>query len=254
MSKNGRLEAKITVPTGGYSVSATNFSGGPSTCTIAAGSYYPSTLLTAFAAALNASRPSSWVVFAGLGEGGTGIVTINGTSAWSIVWTSTTLRDLLGFASNITAAVTQQAGVSAMKGVWLPDCPSMSEDDLTTGAYVSDQRASISPSGAVYTMVGNTYRRRRGDVWPAVSKDRARATTSAPMTFEQFWYETQLGGYSAAFAGGSRLALYTDASANTLLGYYHATKRDTTDMDQMIAEWAGRWKIELPELILQSGA
>lgn len=252
MSKFGRFEAKITVPTGGWSVSATNASGGPSTVTIPAGDYYPSDLLSTLQTQLNASRPSGWTVTKDFGESGTGKVTIScgGVATFSIVWTSTTLRDVLGFTVNIVGALTS-TGSNAMKGVWLPDCPLSCEDDLTVGAYQSDARASISPSGAVYTVAGNSYRRLRGLQWSHVSKDRARSASSAPMPFEQFWFETQLGGH-AAFAAGARLAFYTDAGANTLLGYYHQVGRTDTDMTQAVQGWTGRWGIELPDLIYQT--
>lgn len=251
MSKFGRIEAKVTVPAGGWSVAATNGGGGPTTVTISAGDAYPSDLLSTFETQLNASRPSGWTVTKGFGEGGTGKVSIACSTTFSITWSSTTLRDVLGFTANISSASSTQTGTSAMKGVWLPDCPLMAEDDATVGAYQTDQRTSISPSGAVYTVAGNSYRRLRGLSWSHVSKDRARSTSSAPMPFEQFWYEAQCGGHSA-FAAGARMALYSDADTPTLLGYYHGAGRADTDMDPSVRGWAGRWSIAFPDLIYQT--
>jgi hypothetical protein len=251
VSKFGRLEAKVKFATA-HTVSATNSVGGPSTVTIAAGSYYPTDLLTEFATQLNASRASGWTVSGAFTEGGTGLVTIHCTNVnWSITWTSTTLRDLLGFTGNISAVSVAQTGTNAMKGVWLPDCPISIEDDATVGAYLSDLRQSISPTGSVLSLVGNTYRRHRNVSWSHVSKARARATATTTMAYEAWFYDTQMGG-NASFAAGSRVALYVDATTPTLLGYYQLADVNTTDMDQSVQGWAGRWKVSLPTLIYQA--
>ena len=251
MSKFGRLEAKVYFAAA-HTVSATNSVGGPTTVTIAAGSYYPTDLLTEFATQLNASRPSGWTVTKDFTDGGTGLVTIHCTNVnWSITWTSTTLRDLLGFTGNISAVSVAQTATNAMKGVWLPDCPVNCEDDLTVGAYQSDLRQSISPTGAVLSLAGNSYRRLRNVGWSHVAKARARATAATTMAFENWFYDTQIGG-NGSFLPGSRIAFYTDATTPTLLGYYQIADLSTTDMDQAIQGWAGRWSIKLPTLIYQS--
>jgi hypothetical protein len=108
----GRIEARCTVPTGGLTVSATNSGGGPTDCTVAAGNYYPtaagsvSSIITALQTALNTSRApasGSWTVT--LSES-TGLISIGctGSSAipsFSIDWSSTSLRDYLGFEYDI---------------------------------------------------------------------------------------------------------------------------------------------------------
>lgn len=110
----GRIEAQFTVPAS-TSVSVSNSGGGPTTSTVPADDYYltaagsVSGLIAAFQSQLNTDRaPSSgsWTVTVSTGASGTGQVSIgcSGTTAipsFSLVWTSTALRDLLGFTRNI---------------------------------------------------------------------------------------------------------------------------------------------------------
>lgn len=251
MSKGGRLEAQMTVPVGGWAVSATNAGGGPTVVTVPAGSYYGSDLLTTFAAQLNASRPPGWTVTASLGEGGTGLVTINCSSTpWSITWTSTDLRNALGFTGNIVAVSASQVGTSSLDGVWIPDC-AMARRDTSYGLDVrSDRRDSVSPTGSVYTLVGNTHFRHPPLTWSHVSRSRAQPTGGRNNWF-QFVYRTQLGTVSY-FAPGAMVNIYTDADASTLLAASPAKMpglADSVGMEPSVAGWDGRWRITTPELI-----
>ncbi len=138
-----------------------------------------------------------------------------------------------------------------MHGVWLPDCPISAPDVDVTGDYQTDARQTIGPTGLVYTLVGNGYQKLKGWGWSHVSRARARAATASPMTWRQWCYETQLGGH-ALFLPGSRIALYSDADASTLLGYYQAVGLTATDIEKVDASWSGLWKVSLPDLILQA--
>ncbi len=252
--KNGRLEAQVTVPSGGWSVSATNTGGGPTTATLAAGTYYPTALITALVSAINAAMGApDFAITCANTEGGSGRVSIStGSGTWSLSWTSTALRDLLGFAGNITAVSSTQVSDYAMKGVWLPDSPLVIEDDLSVGRYVTDLRQSIGPTGQVLTLVGNSYQRVKDVRWTHVSKDRTIGSAVAyPMTWERFLYETQFGSLSY-FAAGAKVNLYTDATTPTLLGPYYIRGLSTSDVAQAVQGWAGRWGVAIPELIVTS--
>ena len=79
MANGTRLEARITFLTAQVmSVAITAIAGSPFTVTVAAGSYFPSDLLTELAAQLNAATAldGAFTVTASLGSSGTGIVTI----------------------------------------------------------------------------------------------------------------------------------------------------------------------------------
>ena len=68
----GRVEARITVPTGGWSVSLTITAiGGPYTVTVAAGNYFPTDLLSTFQTQLDAAT------------GGDGAFTVSATCSGS---------------------------------------------------------------------------------------------------------------------------------------------------------------------------
>ena len=256
--KNGRLEALYTIPTGGWSLRATNTAGGPTLCTVAAGTYYGTALLTALQTAINAAMGApDFTVASAFTEASTGRVSVSTPSGtFTIQWdgansTSTDLRDALGFTGNLTAVSGTQTGSYAMHGVWLPDSPLVMEDDTTVGRYTSDLRQSVGPTGNVLTLVGNVYQRlATGARWTHVSKDRAIGTTvTYPMTWERFIYDTQLGG-KGYFLPGAKVNLYTDATTPTLLGPYYMRGVSTTDCTQAVAGWAGRWGIAIPELIV----
>lgn len=252
MSKGGRLEAQLTVPAGGWAVSATNSLGGPTVVTVPAGNYYGSELLTTFAAQLNASRPSGWTVTAALGEGASGLVTINCSSTpWSITWTSTDLRTALGFAGNIVAVSTAQSGTSCLDGVWIPDCPMQRRDTSYGNDIVSDRRDSISPDGSVFTLVGNVHLRHQPIRWTAVSRSRCQ------LPDRNSWYQwvrrTQLAQVVTYFAPGAKFNLYVDADANTLSNLTPLKApglADTRGMVPVVENWDGRWTVTMPDTIV----
>ena len=88
----GRVEARITVPTGGWSVSLTITAiGGPYTVTVAAGNYFPTDLLSTLQTQLDAATggDGAFTVSASWGEAGTGLVTIaHATQTFTLTWTS----------------------------------------------------------------------------------------------------------------------------------------------------------------------
>lgn len=249
----GRVEARYTL-TSAWTGTATTSLGGPSTWTVAAGTYYGTTLRAAFQAALRAARtPATWLVTCDDGEGGTGRVSIaQGTAGtWSIAWTSTDLRDALGFTGNITSVSTTQTSTNAMKGVWLPDSPLVLPTDDDAGFTHSDLRQSISPTGDVYSVVSNLRREwANGCSWSHVSKERFIGSAAYPMSWRQFVRDTQLGtlGY---FPAASRVALYSNATNSTLVGYYNMIGVDKNAGDQAVQGWAGRWRVAVPRLINQ---
>lgn len=101
---SGRVEAKLTVPTGGAAVScSTSAQSAAQTATVAAAPYYMtaaggvSSLLATFQSALNTAAPPSSGAWSVAMSSTTGLVTISCDHPASVSWTSTALRDVLGF-------------------------------------------------------------------------------------------------------------------------------------------------------------
>lgn len=245
----GRLEGLFTIPSG-WTLSATNGAGGPSTVTPTPGTYSTTTYCTELQTQLNTSRASGWTVTPSFGESGTGLVTINCTSTnWSITWTSAELGSLIGH-SNIGARATSLAG-GIVPGVWMPDCAYWSPYDVGDhGHYVTDLRQTVSPGGRVKTLYGNKMRVLAGLKWEAVINSRVKSFNagSAYQTFEGFWQSVVLGETYVAFAAGSQVYFYPNAdvaSANT----YTIVDLGTFAPPQLVNGWAGRYRVELPRMI-----
>ncbi len=247
MSKRGRLETTLTIPTGGWTGSL-NMGGGAAGWTVAAGTYTITTLMTAFAAALTTAATEAITVTASLGESGTGIVTIDRTAAgtWTLTWVSTDLRTLLGFTGNLSGANTY-TGTNHAQGVWLPDCPMAPKyGRADRGHYESDMAQTVSPGGVVKTHVGNIRRVLPRCRWSHITRAKARAEYE-PATggsFETWWFQTQAGQLSY-FKPGAPVRLYWDADVSDYDAYYLVWDKGGTEMEPSHEEWAGLWQIEI---------
>jgi hypothetical protein len=269
MTFAGRVEALITIPTGGLSISATNSVGGPSTVTVAAGSYYwtsnfyISSLITTLQTQLNASRPSGWTVTF---DATTGLVTINCSSTpWSITWTSSDLRNLLGFASNIAGVSSAQTGTKQARGLWRPDSPLDLDGDAAMAPYATDLRATRSPRGLVITAVGNRMFRHKGLVWAVVPKNRYRSNQADidGAAWETFLCDTQISqvsptGFSVTtlFKPGARVQIFdhTGIKVGQDFGGVGVSGWFMQGLDKLEAKrvsegWNGLWRVEIPELV-----
>jgi hypothetical protein len=143
------------------------------------------------------------------------------SNTWSLSWTSTVLRDYLGFAANITNSTTAQTGTLQCRGVWIPDCPLQLDGDPEQAPTISDLRTSQSPTGFVLGLSGNTFHRHTGLVYSHVARDRVweSAATYDHASWEWFFRETQLGLESSLFTPASPLQIYwNNAGTLTLLG------------------------------------
>lgn len=163
-----KLEARITVPTGGYSISVTD-SGGTSSVTVAAGLYYltsTTSLLTTLVTALNADSTLAGTYSCTVDDdidAATGRVTLAATGGGniSVTWTSTVLRDLLGFTAGLSGAATYTS-TKAAKPLFLPGVPRANPlvPDGHAGLLVTDASTTIAPSGESCVLV---YANRRVD-------------------------------------------------------------------------------------------
>lgn len=252
MSKKGRLEGQIYL-SANWTAAFTD-SVGLTTVTINSGNWYILDLI----AEINIDLPRNWLVTIDDGEGGTGRVTITTTDVnFSVTWTSTDLRDLLGFTGNIVAVSTAQTGTNAAKGIWLPDVvkwsPHGDEDgggDI--GVLVTDKTQTVNGQGYVKTLVSSERREIRGVRWQGVrqGKVRTRYETYANESFEQFWRDTQNGNTVAYFVPGSPVRFYPDADADSVYSVAKIVGLGEFDPQTLVPNWVGRYVVEIPTMIV----
>lgn len=223
----GRVEAQFVVPSS-VTIACTNNGGGPTAVTVTAGTYYHSTFATALAAALNAQRAGSagatWSVAYSTTTGKYTIAM--SASTFSITWTSTALRDLLGFTANVVT-VASSTGPSQARGLWLPDCVFRCDIDARRAPLATDHRNTVSPTGFVCGLKSTKMYRHANPRWSHVPASRtweADATT-ANASYERFMKDTQLAEGHAWFSLSSKLKIWDHT--NTAAG-----------ADAPVAAWA----------------
>lgn len=214
------IKAQMTVPSG-VTISVTNENGGPTDVTPTAGTYYIDTFCTELASQLNTSQPPAsgeWTVTFSLT---TGRVRIDCPETFSIAWTSTDLRDMLGYAADISSASSAQQGTKQARSFWRPNTPLLLDGNPLTAPRTDDGRASVSPTGDVYKVTSVTgYRAKNlrfthvpvALVWSA-------AATLVNADYETFYLDTQAGVGHAWLSPASPCKVYWDkAGTLTQLG------------------------------------
>jgi hypothetical protein len=220
--------ANLLVGNGSITGNGADTSGSISAIYIGTGSGIASTLntnistaLTNFANAINASWSVSYD-----SSGGTGRVSIGWTGysapTWSLSWTSTTLRDVLGFASDISGVTTTQTGTAQSPMVWFPDAPLNCDDHPSMTPDETDLRGSESPTGVLLSLSGNTKYAHTNVRWPRspVSRIREGSATYANASLEVFFRNCIAGtGSISWFVPGNDLQIYwSNAGSDALLG------------------------------------
>jgi hypothetical protein len=223
-----------------------------------------STALANFANAIN----STWTVSLDT-SGGTGRVSIGwsgyATPTWSLSWTSTDLRDALGFTANIAGVTTTQTGTAQAKGLWFPDSPLNCDDHPSMAPEDTDLRSTESPTGVVLGLSGNVKYVHTNVRWDRVPVDRIReaSATYENASLEVFFRDciTGLGGH-AWFTRLSKMQVYwSNAGTDTLLGADHDDGDGTSGWGlttiskfRDIAQpsqpgWVGQFNVRFPRLV-----
>lgn len=199
-----KLEGRITVPTGGWLISHQEFTpnAGPTSRTIAAGNYYLSTtgtldpLLTELDDQLELLGGGNYTVTL---SATTGKVTIaaTGVVTFNITWTSTDLRDALGFTGNLSGGLTY-TGSNQARYLFLPDVTrngSLLAPDGDEGAEEADLVTSMAPDGS---MVSTQYRSRKFDVlgWSKLGAAKTWVTFESTVneSLQKFWQDVNRSG------------------------------------------------------------
>jgi hypothetical protein len=178
-----------------------------------------SAALTTFANAVN----SAWTVTPSTTDGRVSIGwTGYATPTWSLSWTSTVLRDALGFTANIAGVTTTQTSTAQSPMVWFPDSPLNCDDHPSMTPEETDLRTSESPTGIVLGLCGNTKYAHSNLRYERVPVDRIRegSVTYANASLEVFFRNTQSGqGDISWFTPASPVQVYwNNAGTDVLLG------------------------------------
>jgi len=245
----GKLEGRIVVPTGGWSFELTDSSGGPYTISLtAADTYYLSSAdseANGLLADLKSKMDAAGNTYSVNLSDTTGKVTITvDTGTFSVTWTSTDLRDLLGFDSNISAKVTT-TGASQCESLWRPSAHCMPDFGLNSpGLVVSNAMVRIAPDGTYSAFHGPSRTRNRLS-WPVipVSQVVEAEETTTNASFERFWIDTVRG--EAGWAQAGRLRWYPEETDDATFISYAVTDAISPQYERVDPTYDGLWSVSL---------
>lgn len=238
----GRLEAQI-YQASNWAPTATGTASAAATVSANA-TRYPTTLLTAFATALSTATGDTVTVTGSFGETGTGLVTISSTANLAINWgAATDLRDLLGFAGNLSAA-TSHVGTKVMQGVWLPNAVMAAPRHVDNGATQIDRSILVAPGGTVYAY-GYQRRQKLGRVTWSHVQHRYALEAGEVTDRESFecWYLDTHGGRVSYFTIAPAVNLYWDAGAGTAVTIRLTEPIDGYNPERVVPEWIGYFPV-----------
>lgn len=252
-----KIESLITIPTGDYEFSLTDNSGGPYTITLAAAeTYYHSSLgnqandlAAELKTLMDAASGRTYTVTVDATVGGTGKYTISvDTGNYSITWTDTALRNLLGFTSDVSSQSTA-TGANQAKGLWLPAAPIWKEYGIESeGKPRSSANIQVGSDGTYYAFHGARTTRDRLR-WPVVQVPRVIAAEEDTVneSWEQFFLDC-IRGEAAWAVSGKSLRWYKDADTDATYQTYHAVSANEPLVARVNEDYDGLWSVELEVL------
>ncbi len=246
---NGRLEAFITVPLGGYEL-AVNGDG----VTIPAGSYYFSDFTEQVENQVQGEL-ATFAVAVSRGEGGTGRVTLSAGATFTITWIDLELRELLGFTANLAGASSYLAPEHA-RGLWLATCPYNAPNAIHpwVGWPESDFRSVESAAGLVWAFSGQS-KYVASLMWESIRRSRASKGNESIVgeSFQRF-VEDAVWGHASWGTPGGPVRFFPDANGTAWVNYY-VTDIKEFKPEQFADGWAGGpWRVQLPRLVFSSAS
>jgi hypothetical protein len=252
----GRWEGRIKIPTGGWSISVTDSGGTSAISLTAANTYYLSSagndtvdLLARLQATLNADATlaGTYSVSIAATEGGTGLVTISATGGGniSVTWTSTDLRDLLGFTGNLSGA-TSHVGTRQARSLWLPGCPADTPYGLASdGIKRRDGSIALAPDGTYKSIMYSSHTVNEY-VYSHVVRSRCIQASESTVneSFERWWHDT-IAGDAAWAEPGCEMRWYKDAGDDATYKTFNALEVTTPPYERAMGEFDGWWKVRL---------
>jgi hypothetical protein len=161
--------------------------------------------------------------------------------------------------SSIATSMLSQTGTKQARGLWFPDCPVNLEGDPERAPKASDLVTQQTPTGVLYGLVGNTWRRHRSVLWSHVplASTWESETTYDNASWEYFFNETQLGLGSTWFTPVSPVQIYDHNGTvvgidyNSGAGVSGWQMKGVTSIEPTpsVPGWNGLWRIEIPELV-----
>jgi hypothetical protein len=245
----GKLYGRITVPTGGWATTV-----GAGTATITAGTYYADTFLTEVGTQFATASGTTCTAAVAAGEAGTGIVTITFGVAKAITWVETKVRDILGFAAD-EASATTHTGTKQMRHVWLPNCPYVAVNAVSSswrGWREADYRSVENAAGYVWAHMGQ-QKEVAAIRWPAAfrSKTWVANETTVNESWERFVRDS-IWGTAVGGTPGGPIKFYPDADAATA-ATYSVVGYAAIQPKQYFEGYVGLWSVELPRLVVVPG-
>lgn len=240
MIDGGKLEARIKLPAAWSATLNITGIGGPYTLSWTSGAtYYPSDLLSDLATKLNAAAGGDGT-FAVSVSTETGLVSITHTVQTFTLALPTDLRAILGFAADLTPAALTFTGTSALRGLWLPDCPQWGTYGAEQGHTEVDRSVSTTPAGVVHGLVYGTRKRYPAIRWTHVGRARARAAgeVTPGESFESWWLDTH-GGRRSYFPGVPPVRVFASSSDASPFVTLQLTTPSSTEMSQAVEGWTG---------------
>ena len=233
-----------------WTVNAVGTATNTATVTASSSRYY-SDLATAFGTALSTATGDTVTVTISLT---TGLCTISSTANIAITWTSTDLRDLLGFTGNLSAA-TSHVGTMRVRGLWLPNAEgAFTYGNGDEGHIETDLAVTVSPRGDMKGIGWTSRTVLPVAVWSHVQKAYAKiaAETQTGASFEQWLSWTQYGSLTY-FETLSPFQLIWDVASPSAYKTYRL-HRPSAEMPRAVEEWNGLYRVELTRLIRVPGS
>ena len=185
-------------------------------------------------------------------EQGTGYVTIAISSGtFTLNWTSTDIRDVLGWTGNLAAAGSYTSP-SGCLGLWLPDCPISQPMPLAkTGFLEGGVSQTVSPLGITKTIKTAGRTRHPGITWSHVSLARAvqDSEASGVRSWERFVRDCLRGDTALSyFTPGVDVKVFPDAGSATATVYHPIVPNAVTDcMEPSTGDgYVGLWRCKWP--------
>lgn len=179
-------------------------------------------------------------------DSATGKVTIARSSNYTATWTSTTLRDALGFTTNLSTAGTSSfTGTNAAKYLFLPNVgrSGILSPESSTGAIETDHTIAIAPDGTLYALA---YSSRTYDSL----EFRLLKGSKTWSTFATITNEALQQFYSDVIARALRVRFYADRSDDTTFRTWRVEDAGHFDPRPVREDWVGanalfdiRWKV-----------
>lgn len=168
-------------------------------------------------------------------DSATGQVTIARNSNYTATWTSTTLRDALGFTGNLSTASTASfTGANHAKYLFLPNVgrSGILSPESSTGAVETDHTIAIAPDGTLYALAFSS--RSYDSLEFRMLKGNKAWSTFAVLTNEalqQFYIDV--------IARALRVRFYADRSVDATFRTWRVEDAGHYDPKPLREDWVG---------------